>query len=296
MGLVRSRLWIPAGALSIALGVGLLPGSACAITMLQFDFSGSPIEGGVDPGYNPDVTVEFTFDETCMTSSCQLTVKLTYNDSGGLSTIGQTLSGVVFDAFDENAAGFDLDVTLSNSTAVASSLVGAGSDDAYSDFGVSDGAVDVSGHWGFVSGYASTHVPPLGSNVLSSVGDVLPDMGVLGNMDLFDGIISGVEPSPPDGTSFSIVDPNTCTGPPGSPTCGSLAEGFQDSQNRAWVQNMLTATLEYDGSTHKLTDIDNVDPIFGTEGRPIPEPSVVALLLLGVTGLAAAGTRLRQRG
>lgn len=272
--------------------VGLLGSPAGATTMLSFNFSGQI--NGEDPGFTADVTIDFEFDETCMTSSCVLEVTLTYNSSGGLSAIGQTFSGVVFDAEDQNAANFDLDVTLGNSTVSAESLVGAGSDDALSDFGNPPNSnVDVSGHWGFVSGYSSSNPPPFGSNVLSSVGDVAPDTDVLGNGDLFAGTISGVEPNPPDGTSFSIVDPDTaCTGPPGSPTCGSLTGGFQDSENRVWIQSSAVAMLEYDGTTHKLTDILNVTPIFGTEGNHmVPEPGVVALVVLGLAGLGAIGSR-----
>jgi hypothetical protein len=269
--------------------VTLLPGGASALTVQTFNFSGQPIQGE-DPLFLPDVTVEFTFDETCMTSSCQLQIELTYNASGGLSAIGQTLSGVAFNAF-SNATQIDLDVDLTISTMLAESLVGAGSDDALADFGSGNSNVDVSGHWGFVSGFASSG--SLGTNLLSSVGDAAPDTDVLGSSDLFSGTISGIEPNPPDGTSFSIVDDATCTGPPGSPSCGSLGGGFQDSNDRAWIQNVGTATLAYDGTTYKLTSIADVDPIFGTEGNQVPEPGTAALLGLGLLGFAAAGRRSR---
>ncbi len=243
--------------------------------MQTFDFSGQAILGGDNPSYQPDVTAKFTFDETCMTSSCNLTITLTYNDSGGLSTIGETLAAVSFDAF-SNASQIELSLSLSSSTVNAESLVGAGSADALSDFGAaSNSNVDVSGHWAFVSGFVSSG--SLGSNVFSSVGDAFPDTDVVGMADVFSGTISSIELNPPDGTSFSIVDDNTCTGPPGTPTCSPLTGGgFQDSKNAAWIQNEATGTLVYDGSTNKLTSVGNVDPLFGTEGRPlglIPEPS-----------------------
>ena len=109
-------------------------------------------------------------------------------------------------------------------------------------------------HWGF-----DTLVSPvmvggemLGSYVISSVGDVavniIPDNeGLLGNMDLFtgSGVISGIEPNPPNGTPFSIVNDATCS--PG--TCGGLEEGFQDAANRAWIQNEVSFALHYDGLT-----------------------------------------------
>jgi hypothetical protein len=260
------------------------PSSATAVTMQTFDFSGLAILGGDDPNFLPDVTVKFTFDETCMTSSCNLTIALTYNDSGGLSSIGEALAGVSFDAF-SNGSPIDLAVILSSSTVSAESLVGAGSADALADFGAgSNSNVDVSGHWGFVSGFASSG--SLGSNVFSSVGDAaFPDTDVLGNPDLFSGILSSIELNAPNGTRFSIVDDNTCTGPPGMPTCSGLTGGFQDSTNRAWIQNEATGTLVYDGTTNTLTSVGNVDPLFGTEGRPlapIPEPSAALLFAVGL--------------
>ncbi len=268
------------------------PSAATALTMQTFNFSGQPILGGDNPSFLPDVTAKFTFDETCMTSSCNLTIALTYNDSGGLSTIGESLAGVSFDAF-SNGSPIDLAVNLSISTVSAESLVGAGSDDALSDFGAaSNSNVDVSGHWGFVSGFASSD--SLGSNVFSSVGDAFPNTDVVGNADLFSGTISSIELNPPDGTSFSIVDDNTCTGPPGTPTCSGLTGGFQDMQNRAWIQNEATGTLVYDGTTNKLTSVGNVDPLFGTEGRPLGVPEPSTMLLLG-SGLAGLGWYRRRR-
>ncbi len=130
------------------------PSAATVVTIQTFNFSGPPILGGDNPSFLPDVTAKFTFDETCMTSSCNLTITLTYNDSGGLSTIGEALVGVSFDAF-SSGSPIDLAVILSSSTVSAESLVGAGSDDALSDFGAgSNSNVDVSGPWGFVSGFA----------------------------------------------------------------------------------------------------------------------------------------------
>ncbi|MEN8184252.1 MAG: hypothetical protein ABFS46_17135, partial [Myxococcota bacterium] len=250
-----------------------------------------PILGGDDPSYFPDVTIQFDYDDACMTSSCMLTITLTYNGSNqaDLGGIAQTLSGVAFDAF-SGATQIDLSVALSTSTVSAESLVGAGSDDAISDFGGGPNSnLDVTRHWGFRSGFASTGT--LGSSLLSSVGDAFPDLGALGMADLFtSGTLSGVEPNPPDGTSFSIVDDATCTGPPGSPSCGGKGGGFQDSGNRAWIQNSAVATLKYDGTTNKLTSIANVDPIFGTEGRPIPEPGA-GLTLMGLLALGLWGWR-----
>jgi hypothetical protein len=271
------------------------PTTATGVTMQTFDFSGGQILGGEDPSFEPDVTAKFTFDETCMTSSCNLTITLTYNDSGGLPTIGEALAGVRFDAF-SSGNQIDLAVILSASTVSAESLVGAGSDDALSDFGTTlNSNVDVSAHWGFASGSSGS----LGSNLFSSVGDAFssvgdafPDMDALGTEDLFGGTLSSIELNAPNGTPFSIVDVNTCTGPLDTPTCGDLKGGFQDSHNLAWIQNEATGTLVYDGSTNKLTSVGTVNPLFGTEGRPlVPEPS--AALLFGI-GLLMSSQAIRR--
>ncbi|MEE8474176.1 MAG: hypothetical protein V3T01_02420, partial [Myxococcota bacterium] len=84
----RSRL----RRLIFAIGLALAA-PAGALTTQTFGFSGDPILGGDDPLYFPDVTIEFSFDETCIAASCSLDITLTYNDSGGLSTIGQALAG-----------------------------------------------------------------------------------------------------------------------------------------------------------------------------------------------------------
>ncbi len=113
----------------------LFPSAATAVTIQTFNFPGLlPILGGDNPSFLPDVTIKFTFEETCMTSNCTLTIALTYNDSGGLSSIGETLAGVSFDAF-SSGSPIDLAVILSSSTVSAESLVGAGSADALSHFG-----------------------------------------------------------------------------------------------------------------------------------------------------------------
>ncbi len=52
--------------------------------------------------------------------------------------------------------------------------------------------------------------------------------------------------------------------------------------------------LVYDGTTNKLTSVGNVDPLFGTEGRPVvPEPGTAGLLGLGFLGLGLMGRRRR---
>jgi hypothetical protein len=261
----------------LGLALSLASGSPAHAVPLIFNFA-SPIPG---ESVTPDTTLTFEFDEMC-TMDCELTVTLSYNDSGGLTAIGQTLSGVVFDAV--GMITFQINTEHS---VIAEMLVGAGSAQALTDFGgVANSDVDVSGHWAF----GTVTVPDGGNYALSSVGDIFNGADTLGNADLLTGTIAtNVEANPPDGTSFSIVDPNTCQ--PG--TCDGLSGGFQDGQGRAWIQSSVTATLVYDG---ELLGIDNATPIFGTTGTPpIPEPSSYIVFALGtiVAGSAAAASRRR---
>ncbi len=51
------------------------PITATALTIQTFNVPGLlPILGGDNPSFKPNVTIKFTFDETCMTSSCNLTI------------------------------------------------------------------------------------------------------------------------------------------------------------------------------------------------------------------------------
>jgi hypothetical protein len=272
-------------------------------TTLTLDFEG-PIPGLPDAFNDGIAKVQavFDFDPSC-SSDCVLAITLTYldfyltseGDGSTLQTIGQTLSGITF----EPASGDSINVDLSSSTVsiLTSIFVGSGASQASSDLGT-----NVTHHWGFAVNAAlpgatgSTPGGPLGSHVLSSVGDagVIKDgggnviaglEGVIGMDDLFtSGVLSNVETNPPDGTSFSLVDGDTCD----SSGCGSLAEGFQNSLGRVWIQSQIKANLVYDGT---LTNIASADPIFGTEGLPIPEPGTAALVGFGLLGLLAVGRR-----
>jgi hypothetical protein len=249
----------------------LQAGAASALSTSTFHFSGQPIAGG-DPGFLPDVTVAFSYDGGCDTD-CQLTVVLTYNDSGGLTTIGQTLAGVSFDAL-----GVVFDPTHSGNSVLASKLVGPGSTSADTDVGVTAQYA-----------FGSINVAGWGAYALSSVGDLNFGEDSLGHGDLLPGTPSALEPNPPNGTSYSLVDPNTCA--PG--TCGGLQGGFQDSQERVWIQSQATATLVYDGS---LDGIGNVRPFFGTNGASlVPEPSSTLLFALGLLISASAVRRYGRR-
>jgi hypothetical protein len=269
----------------VTLAAALFPAAVSAITV-------SGTIPNLDPPFDSfTVTVDVEYvivDDTCSTD-CLLHITLTNNTASQLETIGQTLTGITFEP--------DSAITIDRSQSTAKVLmgdilVGAGSATATVELASGDD-IDVTRHWGFdllaepVPAAGGTRM--LGSYVVSSVGDVangtpiLGNVGLIGRHDLFtgSGSISSVEPNPPNGTHFSIVNDDTCS----AGTCGGLKEGFQDNKNRTWVQNSLTVWLHYDG---QLTSLSKVEPLFGTDGNPtfvVPEPGI-GLLVLGLVALA----------
>jgi hypothetical protein len=264
-----------------AAGLLLWPSPSVAMTS-TFDFSGSPIHGE-DPNFDPDVTAEFMWDDTC-TSSCTLMITLTYNSNAEnepVSALGQTLSGITF----EPDVALAIDRTLSTASILSSDYVGKDRVQAENDLGD-----DVTRHWGFVQDDALLGVMDgqrmLGSYLVGSVGDAGGMTDVLGKKDMFSGsgVISSVELNPPNGTPFSIVNPETCDAN-GDNCQGSL--GSNPNDGRAWIRNQIKINLVYD-SNSPLDEILKAEPLFGTEGNPsfvIPEPGALPLLAMSLAGL-----------
>lgn len=244
--------------------------------------------GGSIDGFAVQATVEYAFDDACDTG-CTLHISLTNSTAGQLPAIGATLAGI---SFEPNGA-ITIDRTQSTvlvDTDLGDLLVGSGSAAATADL-ISASFLDVTRHWAFdvITAPVMGDGRMLGSHVVSAVGDVANNVGAIGTDDLFtgSGTISGVEPNPPNGTHFTLVNDATCS----PETCGGLNGGFQDQLGRVWIQDTVWISLHYDGL---LESLSKVEPIYGTEGLPsfvIPEPGV-GLLALGL--LALLGRR-RQR-
>ena len=241
---------------------------------LDFAFSGQII-GGDNPGYVVDASANFSWDDACSGTGptfCELTITLTAEttDSGAAPSQGEVLTALVFDVL----GGADFrDGPPGNGpwggTVMASALEGSGAATALSEIGL-----DVSAHWGLNSAIV---VAGHGTHALSSVGDLFNAAATLGNVHLFPGTMSSIEPVPPDGSRFGIIDTNSSSGGSGWPM-GSIA----------YVQDQIVATLLYEGS---LSGLENVEPLYGTMGLPIPEPGTAALLGAGLCGLALASRR-----
>lgn len=270
------------------MAVGLLfaiSGQSFALSQ-TFNFSGFTLPDD-DSGIEPSVALEFGWDESCI-SNCTLRIDLTYHDSNsgaGLTSNAQGLSGALWDM--DGGAVLRTAINQTGADVVAPTLVGAQSGTASGE--LTDVTIDgvsgeqVTAHWG-VRNDATLVAPWLGTNLLSSVGDVtlsetVFSMGFLGNDALLPGgIESTVESNPPDGIPFAVVDPFT-----------SMLTGV--SGDVALAQGSTTAFLIYDGS---LTDVSNVSALFGTNGNVVPEPSSAVLVGLGLVILGQRRRQLRR--
>jgi hypothetical protein len=241
-----------------------------------FNFSGFTVPDD-DSGVEPDVSATFSWDDACV-AGCTLQLDLVYNESGVLSSKAQILAGVTWDIVGSAI------VDPNQSIVLAPTLVGAEAADAIFDLPgpTTIGSVtgtEVTGHWAFRDDLVNSSDPTvpvewndLGDYVFSSVGDVTyhgVTSDATGMDHLIPGTISDVEANPTNGAPFAVVDPNT-TGLPG--VLGDVVYG----------QGSTTGFLRYGGGP--LTGIDNVLPMFGTDGVAVPEPSTALLLGMGLVG------------
>jgi hypothetical protein len=254
------------------LGLGLLLafGGASSAAALTFPFSGFTLPED-DSGFEPDVAVAFTFEALCSVD-CVLEVELRYNDVGGLSSPAHVLAGATWDT----VGAIAVDPSQSSVVAV---LVGPDAAQANADLPDLLFGQDISGHIAFRSDLSSAdpNFAGLGAFALSAAGDVTYGgfkLGAMGMSDLLPGTISGTELAPPDGVGFGVVDAST-------PNLNG-ADVFS--------QTRYVAFLKYSGT---LTGIENVRPLFGSNGVVIPEPGTGVLLVLGLGGLAALRRRAR---
>jgi hypothetical protein len=260
--------------------IGVFCASSAWAASADFAFSGE-IAGGDNPGYVVNSSANFSWEPLCPGAEpnfCTLTITLAAetSTSGPAPSQGEVLTALVFDVL----GGADFrDGPPGNvpfgGTVTASALEGSGAATALGEIGL-----DVSAHWGL---NPAIQVDSHGSHLLSSVvdafGGFLAGGDTLRSIQLFPGTISSIEPSPPDGSNFGIIDAGSSSGGIGWPA-GSLA----------YVQDEIVVTLLYEGI---LTGVDDVEPLYGTTGLPVPEPTTTTGVLFGVGLLGLL--RLRRR-
>ncbi len=265
------RFWLAA-----ALPLGLLWAEPTLAVPVSVDFAfAGQIVGGDNPGYVVESSANFSWDNACLGTDpafCELTITLRAETttSGAAPSQGELLTALVFDVlggadFRDGPPG---NVPWGGSV-LASALEGSGAATAFGEIGL-----DVSAHWGLNPAIA---VAGKGTHALSSVGDLFNGAATMGSMQLFPGTMSSIEPAPPNGSRFGIIDSASSSGGSGWPA-GSLA----------YVQDEIVATLLYTGT---LSDVESVEPLYGTMGLPIPEPGTALLVVSGFLALAWSGRR-----
>ena len=238
---------------------------------VSFSWSGTV---GVDTSVNVTGTAEFI-----LTGSV-LELILTNTTSDALTVKDQALSGLTWD-FGSSFTGSlsrtgDMAEVASGSTLI--DILGT-------DY--STAPDDISGEWAWKDDISTTN-PVLGQYGVGAMGDILGLGGgtsgqdTFGGNDLFD--TSGDGPGSPD---YMIINNN-------------IADFTQNGgwNNGPFVQNAVKFTWDVSGdiSTLDLNEIDNINALFGTDGQTIvPEPATVALLGIGLVGLAGSEVRRKRK-
>ena len=248
--------------------------SAAPIYTCTVEWSDLPIVGE-DPALLPEGVAEFVVDNG------ELTLKLTNNTSQTLTAIGQALSGLTWDITDE---GVSLIPRSTKGAVIAkgSGLVGYMSEEYPK-------VKDLSSEWAFRS---DINIEGFGSSGIGAMGDV-NDVETFGPFDRFNTEDNLFGPASPDGIDAAIVGPNV----------GYTEDGFRN--NGPVVQKKMIFTFDISGAWSETTRIENVQPLFGTDGmptgdgviipEPIPEPSTILLLVTGLTCIGAYGFRRRKK-
>jgi hypothetical protein len=267
----------------LILGLALLAFSSASIHAGMFSWSGTPIlNPEVDSNFFPEGDAHFVITDNMLTLTLRYTganLQITGNN--------QVMTGLIWDIGDDFSGSLNPQTAM---IAGGSSLIGAHAPDFV-------GVTDLSGAWAFKDNIEVTAID-LGSYGVGAVGDIFfGTEDSFGRWDLFDP--DNRIGSAPNGINFGLV-PVMSGDPPVlfeldslRPNQSSNPDGFKNQG--PVVQNTMIFTWLIEGDTLTQDQIENVRPLFGSEGVPIAEPTTMLLLGTGLVCLAGFGRKRFHR-
>ena len=237
---------------------------------ITFMWSDLPIVGGEDSNFHPSGSALFNIEGAI------LKIILTNDTAQTIVSQYQVLTGLTWGIT-------DADVILTPVSAVVHLNSGL----VYPSGSWGD---DLSGEWAFKSNISAGSLGPLGISAVGSIDEPLDSFGP-GDRFNTDPILNIFSPPPKgslNGIDGGIVGPSVIpTG--GFLNSGPVVQGDSNTAGQMIFSFNISGTLADDEFT-------NVQPLFGSAGKPlVPEPASLLLLGSGLLGLAGVGFRKKHK-